>query len=248
MVQEYTPFPPPQQPRKVDLEMESGEYFLSASQKQTTAEKQKAERQKEALEAKKRKREDPYLPPKVNAWEACVQGLTLRTCSRCKTLLVASGLDDGIPLAAMGYLSLKLRLYRERTMCFEHNMIKPSVLYLQHWHGAWFKCLTVVDSCSDIRPLMGSIQKTLTIFGRIREEPISRRIKGCVFTDGLSNGEEALDICSCLNSHALGMQDLQKKKKKAKDADEKPADDSEQVAKLAESLKSKSKGKPRFNM
>ena len=64
--QEYTPFPPPQQPRKVDLEMESGEYFLSASQKRSNVEKEKAERQKEALEAKKRKREDPYLPPKVN--------------------------------------------------------------------------------------------------------------------------------------------------------------------------------------
>ena len=46
--------------------MESGEYFLSASQKRSTVEKEKAERQKEVLEAKKRKREDPYLPPKVS--------------------------------------------------------------------------------------------------------------------------------------------------------------------------------------
>lgn len=64
-MQEYTPFPPPQQPRKIDLEMESGEYFLSASQKKLNVEKEKAERQREALEMKKRKREDPYLPPKV---------------------------------------------------------------------------------------------------------------------------------------------------------------------------------------
>jgi ribosomal RNA assembly protein len=27
-VKEYTPFPPPQQPRKEDLQIESGEYFL----------------------------------------------------------------------------------------------------------------------------------------------------------------------------------------------------------------------------
>ena len=76
-MQEYTPFPPPQQPRKIDLEMESGEYFLSAHQKQSNAEKEKAERQKEALEAKKRKREDPYMPPKVadqSSQGSCLRG------------------------------------------------------------------------------------------------------------------------------------------------------------------------------
>ena len=64
-MQEYTPFPPPQQPRKVDLEMESGEYFLTATQKASRAEHEKQERQREAQDAKKRKREEPYLPPKV---------------------------------------------------------------------------------------------------------------------------------------------------------------------------------------
>ena len=40
---EYTPFPPPQQPRKVDLQMESGEFFLNNNDKQTRHQKKQAE-------------------------------------------------------------------------------------------------------------------------------------------------------------------------------------------------------------
>lgn len=38
---ESTPFPPAQMPRKIDLEMESGEYFLKANEKKARAMKQK---------------------------------------------------------------------------------------------------------------------------------------------------------------------------------------------------------------
>ena len=43
---EYTPFPPAPTPRKVDLQLESGEYFLSDEQKR--ARKQAARDQKQA--------------------------------------------------------------------------------------------------------------------------------------------------------------------------------------------------------
>jgi ribosomal RNA assembly protein len=41
----YTPFPPAQLPRKEDLQMESGEYFLSAEQKEAKRVQEKKEKQ-----------------------------------------------------------------------------------------------------------------------------------------------------------------------------------------------------------
>ncbi|KAK6933882.1 Krr1, KH1 domain [Dillenia turbinata] len=61
---EYTPFPPPPQPSKVDLQLESGEYFLSDKKKFAKKWQEKQERQAEKVAENKRKREAAFVPPK----------------------------------------------------------------------------------------------------------------------------------------------------------------------------------------
>ncbi|KAK1260692.1 hypothetical protein QJS04_geneDACA002242 [Acorus gramineus] len=63
----YTPFPPPQPPSKIDLQLESGEYFLSDQMKSAKKWQQKQEKQAEKAAENKRKREAAFVPPKEKA-------------------------------------------------------------------------------------------------------------------------------------------------------------------------------------
>ncbi|KAK9246288.1 Krr1p [Lipomyces tetrasporus] len=60
----YTPFPPAQQPRQVDLQMESGEYFLSKKEKAQHAEEKRKEQREQKKEERKKLREKDFVPPK----------------------------------------------------------------------------------------------------------------------------------------------------------------------------------------
>jgi len=60
----YTPFPPAQLPRKIDLEIESGEYFLKANEKETKKKQEKLIKQQEKKESKKVERAKAFVPPK----------------------------------------------------------------------------------------------------------------------------------------------------------------------------------------
>lgn len=63
----YTPFPPPQQPSKLDLQLASGEYFLKPREKEAIEKRKQQDRQKEKAEQKKAVREEAFIAPPETA-------------------------------------------------------------------------------------------------------------------------------------------------------------------------------------
>ncbi|TFY54306.1 hypothetical protein EVJ58_g8939 [Rhodofomes roseus] len=63
----YTPFPPPQMPRKVDLQLESGEYFLKAHEKLDREERKRKEKQEQVAEERRFKRAEAFVAPVEDA-------------------------------------------------------------------------------------------------------------------------------------------------------------------------------------
>ena len=59
----YTPFPPAQLPRKVDLQLESGEYFLKAHEKEAKEIEKRKQKQTERTELRRKERAEAFVAP-----------------------------------------------------------------------------------------------------------------------------------------------------------------------------------------
>jgi len=63
---DYTPFPPPQLPSKIDLQLETGEYFLTEQERFKKKREHKKQKQLDVAEVKKKQKEEAFKKPKEN--------------------------------------------------------------------------------------------------------------------------------------------------------------------------------------
>ncbi|KAH8989414.1 ribosomal RNA assembly protein mis3 [Lactarius hatsudake] len=63
----YTPFPPAQLPRKIDLQLESGEYFLKPTEKKRREERERKQKQTETTAKRRAERAEAFVAPVESA-------------------------------------------------------------------------------------------------------------------------------------------------------------------------------------
>ena len=93
----YTPFPPPQAPSKIDLQLESGEYFLTDVQRRSRAAEEKAQRQVERSAGAAERRAAAFVPPAEAAGRSA------------RKLAGASGKPQGVSAEEVASMAERLR-------------------------------------------------------------------------------------------------------------------------------------------
>ena len=66
----YTPFPPPQEKSKIDLQIESGEYFLAKQAKERAKQQERLDKQKDKREQREKERSQAFTAPKEDRRES----------------------------------------------------------------------------------------------------------------------------------------------------------------------------------
>ncbi|KAJ7542207.1 hypothetical protein O6H91_10G094400 [Diphasiastrum complanatum] len=102
----YTPFPPPQQPSKIDLQLESGEYFLNAEKRAARKWDEKKEKQAEKAITNKQKRDAAFVPPKEERTDQGKAGKNTTGVSNSEVASMAAALKKKTQTKA-GHFSKK---------------------------------------------------------------------------------------------------------------------------------------------
>lgn len=96
----YTPFPPPQQPRKIDLQLESGEYFLKPHEKKRKKLEEREEKEKAVRAERLEQRMQQFVAPdetrSANDGEEKKNGEEKKKKKRKREEAAAEGADESI--------------------------------------------------------------------------------------------------------------------------------------------------------
>ena len=91
----YTPFPPPQEKSKIDLQIESGEYFLAKQAKERGKQQERLEKQKDKREQREKEPAQVFVAPKEDRKEAKKRKRTEQEEDRTLKKTKGPSKDDG---------------------------------------------------------------------------------------------------------------------------------------------------------
>ncbi|KAJ7229137.1 ribosomal RNA assembly protein mis3 [Mycena pura] len=90
----YTPFPPAQLPRKIDLQLESGEYFLKPHEKEAREAERRKQKQAEATAKRRAERAEAFVAPAEEA-APTIEQKRHRKRKASEAEIVTDGIADG---------------------------------------------------------------------------------------------------------------------------------------------------------